>query len=207
MNPKATVWNLWPTRVMALHFDDAAFDERLVRLVLDRHRSAPPETDDELRVYEFFGIDDPDVKILGNRVREAVQAYLGPESTEWYTGLDLDGRAVIVPDRAFIQTHVERREADLTVAYFPTGDAVNKPLSWPGNPRFVVEDPSRALTDLRLPFEERHSVHLAPRPGLMLVFPSHVPHHQQPYRGETPHIQIVCNVKIRFKPEYFRAKW
>lgn len=209
--PNVTRWEMWPTRLMAFEFPDAEFDRRLIQLVLETYKQRSGNSElplrEELRVYDFFSIDHPDVKTLRNRIFESISAYLGEGAEKWHEGFDLSGRAVIITEKSFIQTHVERREADLTIAYFPTGDGAGKALSSPGNPTFVVEDPSRYLTDLRLPHEERHSVHIAPRPGLLIMFPAHVPHHQQPYYGERPHIQIVCNVRIRFTEEYFVQKW
>lgn len=211
MTPKMTRWEMWPTRFMAFEYEDAAFDRRLTKLVVDTYKQRNDKGDlplmEELRVYDFFAIDDDDVRALKERVFDSVRNYLGFEADGCHDGFELTGRAVIVTDGSFIQTHVERREADLTIAYFPTGDASGQPISHPGNPRFVVEDPSRYLTDLRLPHEDRHSVHIAPRPGLLLVFPAHVPHHQQPYKGTEPHVQIVCNLRIKFTEKYFIEKW
>lgn len=202
---------LWPTRVKTYEWDNALFDKELVALVMARHhrqllgpRLGP---DDRHRVYGIFEEPSPIIHELKDRVAFAVNDYLGPEANGTHTGFDIDGRAVVMLDGDHIATHVERREADLTIAYWPTGDAKNKPVSCVSNPQFVISDPSRYLTDLRLPDEGRHSVYIAPRPGLMLVMPNHIPHHQQPYFGDTPHVQIVCNVKIKFTEAYFRNRW
>jgi hypothetical protein len=200
--------SLWPTRVGAFQYDDIQFDLSLKTLIMnefEKRFSGPgssPDRNAELRVFDLFSLQGDCIKILRERVLNSVKTYLGPESLRVIEDFDLDARAVILPDRGFIQTHLERHESDLAVAYFLTGNAVGKPLSYPGNPRFVIEDPSRSLNDLRLPFEDRHSVHLAPRPGLLLVYPAHLPHHVQPYQGIEPHIQIVCNLKIHFVDGY-----
>ena len=196
---------LWPTDVHIHVWDDPEFDARLTKLIL---ANSPEFSEgEEMRVYDILHLDAPEISVVRERAMWAVQGFLGPEADGTYEDIELTGRAVVIHDRGFIQTHNEAREADLTVAYWPTGDVRGVPWSYGGNPRFVVEDPSRSLNDLRLPKEMRHSIHITPRPGTLLVMPAHIRHHQQPYRGVSPHLQIVCNVRVRFTDEYFRNKW
>lgn len=211
LTPKISMWEMWPTRLMAFEFDDKEFDKRLTYLVIKTYKErSGNETiplNEELRVYDFFSIDHPDVETLRVRVLKAVETYLGEPGKKWCDGFELTGRAVIITNQSFILTHVERRESDLTIPYFPTGDGTDQPVHSLANPQFYAQDPSRYLTDLRLPHEQNHSFGIAPRPGLMMIFPSHIPHGQHPYTGEFPHIQIVCNVKIKFKEGYFVQRW
>ena len=65
-----------------------------------------------------------------------------------------------------------------------------------GNPRFVLEDPSRFADQARLPFEARPGFSVNPRPGLLVIFPSHIPHNQHPYAGDTTHVQVVLNFRL-----------
>lgn len=203
--------NLWPTKVQTFQWEAPEFDVALVELIKDAHvkqmngpRLGP---DDQHRLYGLFDIDSPLIAELRERVRYAVDNYLGVCALGTHEGIELSGRAVLIRDRDAIHTHVERRESDLTIAYWPTGSAAGQPVSSRANPQFVICDPSRHLTDLRLPEEQLHSVYIAPRPGLMLVAPAHIPHFQMAYRGDDVHIQIVCNVKIKFTESYFRNKW
>jgi hypothetical protein len=99
-------------------------------------------------------------------------------------------------------------ESDLMIAYWPTGkqEDIGTPVNQMPDrnfaPTFVVEDPSRSLADLRLPWETRHSVMLAPRPGLMVIGPNHVPHNLWPYFGSKPFIHMVAQIKFEWPAGY-----
>ena len=114
--------------------------------------------------------------------------YLHPDHCE--------NRALVIAPGGFISTHKDSREGDLTCVHFLTGGGAGQPVNSVGNPRFVIEDPSRYFDEGRLPFESRHGFSVNPRPGLSVFFPSHVPHNQHPYQGSTPHVQIVANFRV-----------
>lgn len=123
------------------------------------------------------------------------RAVLGP----WAKYLDPDhceNRALVIGPGGFISTHKDSREGDLTCVHFLTGGGAGQPVNSVGNPRFVIEDPSRYFDEGRLPFESRHGYSVNPRPGLSVFFPSHIPHNQHPYEGSAPHVQIVANFRV-----------
>lgn len=195
--------SLWPTKVDAYFVDEAAeHNRRLVELVLSLE---PPVTPvGEMKVYDLEKTDDGSVKWLLSHVERAVQEYLGEPAV-----MRIKLRAVVLRAGGHISTHTESAESDVGVAYWPSGiegddaelnsngDAVNQPT-------FVLEDPSRSISDLRLPFETRHSVCLRPRPGLLAVFPAHMPHNMHPYMGEKPFVHIVAQVRVDWSDDYLR---
>jgi hypothetical protein len=67
-------------------------------------------------------------------------------------------------------------------------------------------DYSRYADQPRLPFESRPAYSVNPAPGLIVIFPSWIPHNQHPYRGEVTHIQVVLNFRVEI-PEHLQEKW
>lgn len=200
--------NLWPTRIGVHQFDTSdGLDHRLRKLILSKmDLTEAPVDQGERRLYGLFDMEEDCIQQLASRIFEAVQTYLGPQACEMIDEIELSGRALVIQDRAFINTHVDRDEADIVCTYFPTTDVnVDLPVNSKGNPTFVIEDPSRHLQEKRLPFEHRQSFFVAPRPGLLLVMPGHVPHNQHPYNapGGEPHIQIVANIKLTYSDEHY----
>lgn len=117
----------------------------------------------------------------------------------WANYLDPDhceNRALVIGPGGFISTHKDSREGDLTCVHFLTGRGAGQPVNSVGDPRFVIEDPSRYFDETRLPIESRHGFSVNPRPGLSVFFPSHVPHNQHPYEGSAPHVQVVANFRV-----------
>lgn len=117
----------------------------------------------------------------------------------WARYLDPDhceNRALVMMPGSFISTHKDSREGDLTCVHFLTGEGGGQPVNSAGNPRFVIEDPSRYFDEGRLPYEARHGFSVNPRPGLSVFFPSHIPHNQHPFEGRTPHVQVVANFRV-----------
>jgi len=126
---------------------------------------------------------------------DCARSFLG----EWASYLDPDhceNRALVIEPGGFISTHKDSREGDLTCVHFLTGSGAGQLVNSVGNPRFVIEDPSRYFDEGRLPFEARHGFSVNPRPGLSVFFPSHIPHNQHPYQGSTPHVQVVANFRV-----------
>jgi len=149
--------------------------ERRVRNILDRSKAGGA-----LKAHLFACLRD----------------YLGP----WAAYLEPDiceNRALVIARGGFINTHKDSREGDITCVHFLTGSGAGMPVNSVGNPRFVLEDPSRYFDEGRLPFEARHGYSVNPRPGLSVIFPAHIPHNQHPYDGDAPHVQIVANFRVR----------
>ncbi len=203
MSAKAHYFNIWPTRVLALEFTSPErrdYDEELIQTALS-FADLSGGVDMEARIHNFHANDTKSIDWLLGSIRRACQDYIGAP-LEMTIGL----RAVAIKTGQHINTHTETHESDLMVVYWPQGDDVSKDINSNADrskaPTFLLEDPSRHLTDLRLPFERRHSVHIAPRAGLMLIAPAHMPHNLWPYQGETPFIHIVAQVRIEWPDEY-----
>jgi hypothetical protein len=162
----------------------------------------------EIKVHNLHKIDHPSVSWLLKTISHASRAYVSLIETD----IEISLRAVILRNGMHINTHTEMHESDLMVAYWPTGNIedigtpVNQMADRNFAPTFVVEDPSRSLSDLRLPWETRHSVMLAPRPGMMVIGPNHVPHNLWPYFGSKPFIHIVAQIKIEW-PAGYADRW
>ncbi|HEY0185288.1 MAG TPA: TIGR02466 family protein [Rhodopila sp.] len=58
-----------------------------------------------------------------------------------------------------------------------------------------LADPSPARTNVFFPALSSSNFVLRPEPGLMILFPSYVPHTVPPHRGDRPRISIAFNVR------------
>ena len=201
---------LWPTRVMCLEMDPASaglHNPELIRLVMAGCARQQARVVRELRLYEFEEVNHAAVRWLVAEVRQAAAHYAGFITTD---DIRVTLRGVQINHGQHINTHTEARESDLAVAYWPSGnpDKVSTSVSENGDewaPTFVLEDPSRHLSDLRLPFETRHSVNICPRPGLMAIYPAHLPHNFHPHQGTVPIIHIVAQVRFPWPKDNFRS--
>ena len=202
MQVRRQIAELWPTRVGFYQFEgDAA--KRQVQALYD-HAWRPPQdnrTASERRVRGIMA-EAPD---LLQAVRDCVADYLG-SGAEYLDPVYCENRALLIEDRAFINTHADSREGDITAVLFLSGGGAGQPINSVGNPRFCLEDPSRYADQARLPFESRPAFSVNPRPGLLVVFPSWIPHNQHPYRGTRTHIQIVMNFRVNI-PEPLQEEW
>ena len=198
--------HLWPTSIMTIELEDAQIhNEALEKLVLDGCAAQRGLVANELRLHDLQAADGPSVQWLLGRMTQYAMAFTG------YPVVSVGLRGVVLQRGSHISTHTEARESDLGIAYWPSGNPtlmgarINQNGDGIHEPTFVFEDPSRALSDLRLPFEDRHSVNVCPRPGLMAIFPAHVPHNMHPYMGEKPFVHIVAQVRIEWPRSYFRT--
>ncbi len=188
---------------MTFEFEPSWVDQDIARIT---EESVPPgdELDfDERRLYEVFARDEPCWQVIRSRIANALQFYL--HGCEWaFTGYELTGRSVLIRDRSRFDTHVDSAEADIVCTYFPTGHPVGLEVNGKGDPQWTLQDPSRHFCELRLPFEQSHRFEIAPRPGLLMLFPGHIPHSQHPYHDKFghPHIQVVGNIKLDFIKDY-----
>lgn len=198
---------LWPTRIGFYDLGPMGPDQNaaVIRAALDKvHLDAPMAH--ELRVHGFEKSDSTEVQLLVQCMAAAIKDHTGVPVSE------LGLRAVVLRHGKHICTHTETHESDLMVAYWPNGNNADRglPPSIEPNridaPTFVVEDPSRHLTALRLPDEERHSICIKPRPGLLVVGPAHLPHNLHPYMGIEPFIHIVAQVRLAWPTDY-EERW
>lgn len=212
--PTINVMSLWPTRIATFELpqDECAdHNAELIRLVINASKintNPDPGPNFEIRVHDLHKYASPSVAWLCEAIANACRHFIGLPTLKIDVGL----RAVLLRYGMHINTHTESHESDLMVAYWPGGSLqdmdspINRFAHRQVAPTFVVEDPSRALTDLRLPGEIRHSIMIAPRPGLMVVGPAHVPHNLWPYLGDDPFIHIVAHIKVQW-PEGYDERW
>ncbi len=58
-----------------------------------------------------------------------------------------------------------------------------------------LADPNPARTNVFFPDVSAANITIAPEPGLMVLFPSYVPHCVLPHRGDRPRISVAFNVR------------
>lgn len=192
----STTLDLWPTRVT---FFEAPIDWCVNRQLADEAIAAVGAktiglSAAERRVRGILEHSEAGLT-LKRHLFACARAVLGP----WAGYLDptyCENRALVMGPGAFISTHKDSREGDLTCVHFLTGGGAGQPVNSVGSPRFVIEDPSRYFDEGRLPYEARHGFSVNPRPGLSVIFSSHIPHNQHPYEGSTPHVQIVATFRV-----------
>ena len=201
---------LWPTPVMFAEFegDDVNHHNTELERVVISGCNTQAGSIHELRLYDLHQTQSESVAWLAQRIKESAAVYCGFSSS---VGIEVGLRGVVLRAFDHINTHTEARESDLGVAYWPSGNpnligqAINQNADGVTAPIFTMEDPSRHLSDLRLPMEMRHSFDVCPRPGLMAIFPAHLPHNMHPYRGEKPFIHIVAQVRMPWPTDYLRG--
>lgn len=200
---KAAAFNLWPTKVelFRLPFNELHNPNLRERVLSVEH---PGDHRHEMKVYDLEAAGGDSIAWLLSHIEKCVCSYIGHPIT-----MSVTARAVVLRTGSHISTHTEMAESDVGVAYWPNGfDGEDEALNAPGDgysaPTFVLEDPSRGISDLRLPFETRHSVYIRPRPGILAVFPAHMPHNMHPYLGDVPFVHIVAQVRVNWSKEYLR---
>lgn len=195
MEVHSTTLALWPTRVTFFEADPGwGIHARLAALAVARAGAPNLAAAAKRRVRGILD-DSEDGRVLKAHLFACARVALG----EWAPYLDphhCENRALVMHTGSFISTHKDSREGDLACVYFLTGGGSGQPVNSVGDPRFVIEDPSRYFDEARLPFEQRHGYSVNPRPGLSVFFPSHIPHNQHPYRGSAPHVQVVANFRL-----------
>ena len=194
-------FELWPTKIRCVQLQDHPWDDDLIRIVCEGC-ATPREVANELRLHDLGQVQHDAVYWLKNQMIDAAEQLVGfPVSS-------IDLRGVLLLNGNHISTHTEARESDIGIAYWPSGREDAGELNLAGDsinePTFVFEDPSRFISDLRLPYETRHSVYIRPRPGTMALFPAHVPHNMHPFMGEK-FVHIVAQVRFEWPANYFRS--
>ena len=201
---------LWPTPVMFTQFAGSDIDQhnRTLEALVISGCQAQEGSMHELRLHELHANQSSSVEWLLRVIKEACAHYCGFASNE---DMEVGLRGVVLKKFDHINTHTEARESDLGIAYWPSGDPsqIGQPINQNADgfhaPVFTLEDPSRHLSELRLPMEMRHSVDVCPRPGLLAIYPAHLPHNVHPYRGENPFVHIVAQVRLPWPKDYFRG--
>jgi uncharacterized protein (TIGR02466 family) len=95
-------------------------------------------------------------------------------------------------DHALVHDHAE---AHFSVAYYPDAGDADLALH-PDSGKLTFVDPRRGgmvVPGVDL-FPSQFAI--APRPGLLVVFPGWLQHFVQPYRGGRPRVSISCNVRL-----------
>jgi hypothetical protein len=192
--------SLWPTAVAFYELEAPELIEQAYAKA-DQPLEGGLMSATERRVKDFL---DPELKA---QIQDCVKHYLGPEGAEFLDADYCENRALLIEKGAHISTHCDSREGDVTAVLFLSGSGKGQPINSVGDPRFVLEDPSRYADQARLPFEARPGYSVNPRAGLLVVFPSWIPHNQHPYRGNSLHVQIVANFRLNipdsFQEEHF----
>ena len=192
MQVRRQIEELWPTRVGFYQLEGSDAEAQIAALYSKAWR--PPQDNRTAAERRIRGIMEEDAELMA-AVRDCVADYLGP-GAEFLDPTYCENRALLIEDRAFINTHADSREGDVTAVLFLSGSGAGQPINSVGNPRFCLEDPSRYADQPRLPFESRPAYSVNPAPGLIVIFPSWIPHNQHPYRGEVTHIQVVLNFRV-----------
>ena len=202
MQVRRQIEELWPTRVGFYQLEGPEAEAQIAALYAKAWR--PPQDNRTASERRIRGIMAEALELQA-AVRDCVADYLGP-GAEFLDPTYCENRALLIEDRAFINTHADSREGDVTAVLFLSGGGAGQPINSVGNPRFCLEDPSRYADQPRLPFESRPAYSINPAPGLIVIFPSWIPHNQHPYRGEVTHIQVVLNFRVEI-PEHLQEKW
>lgn len=91
----------------------------------------------------------------------------------------------------FNTTHVHPGSTWSGTYYVDTGEPNDRNT---GTPLHLI-DPSQARSMTFLPMLPSN-IYIRPRPGLMVLFPSYVPHMVFPHDGTTPRISIAFNLRM-----------
>jgi len=164
----------------------------------------------EFRLTSLEQSDSPAVTWLVDQVAKMSAEFCGFPSTH---GIEVTLRGIALRKFNHISTHDETAESDLGVAYWPSGSTdqigskINQRANGVDSPIFKLEDPSRLISGLRLPMESQHSVDACPRPGLMAVYPAHLPHNMHPYRGDKTFVHIVAQVRMPWPKNYSKGRY
>lgn len=197
------IMNLWPSRIFLEEFDaiEASEHNKELEFLVVQNATGDRTFDPygEMRLHNMHNYNLPSVKWLIEKIQNACREYVELDA---YHQIQIELRGVLFDYGSHINTHNEMAESDIGVAYWPSGnpDKIGSKFNANGDrvnePTFVFEDPSRLISDPRLPFEHRHSVSICPRPGLLAIFPSHLRHNVHPYLSEKPFVQIVAQVRL-----------
>jgi hypothetical protein len=190
---------LWPIRVGAwLSPFDGEFLAGLRDELLEAHQSfsTGPEIWERLP-HNLADLPTPRMRAAIDWTGACVREYTDqPLKT-----LHFDSRELVrVPGQEILH-HTDRDEGDLTAQFFL--DGLNPPLgvSWDdinrfGENAFHLDDPSMFGSERRMPWDQFQRCWVLPFKGLIVLYPSRLPHAQRPYMGEDRFVQLLINIKV-----------
>lgn len=108
-------------------------------------------------------------------------------STDWR----LSAWANVNRSGDFNQVHTHPGATWSGVYYVDGGSGESGPVETP----IQLFDPDPARTNLFFPELLASSISFKPEPGLMILFPSYVPHAVPPHGGDRPRISVAFNVR------------
>lgn len=188
--------------------DSAQLNASLQELVLAKERDSKGVTKSNLGGWQseqgLFHWQHPAIAELQRRVREATIEITGKTCREALQGLSEDlhvnGWANVSRDRSYNRIHAHSECTWSGVYYVSVGEP---------DPN-VLDNGSIEFLDLQMAVHGGHAqlpgrpfggqLRVPPEPGLMVMFPSWLPHWVHPFQGSGVRISIAFNVTLRFRP-------
>lgn len=182
---------LFPTRVVTFRIEAAPLDGAIRALVLDRSRTVPTVPRGERVGWQsgndFFGWTE-DTRALGKLIADAVMGAHEAELAE----ISLFGWANLFTRGVYFNPHTHADAAWSGVYYIDAGEsgdaggvlALGDPRAGAG---MVIGDSNR--------FDSATSIHVTPRTGELLIFPSWLVHWVTPYQSDAPRISVSFNAR------------
>ena len=132
-------------------------------------------------------------------VREATSMLCGEALQNLKAHVELEGWANISRDGNYNKIHNHSEWTWSGVYYVSTGQP-DPAVRESGLIEFI--DPRMGVDSVKLPGNPYGGqMHIAPVPGLMLVFPSWLQHWVHPFRGTGERISLAFNVRLKFSPQ------
>jgi hypothetical protein len=189
---------LWPS-VVVIDIDNRdVLNASLLPLLLDVFNNTSTGSEHYERIpHNIFEMNEPPIQELKNILVSIARFHY-----DIGDNFEIDGHEIVSFDRQFIKTHVDSDEGDLTLQYFVKAPQENQeqPVNKFGNASFVLVNPAQPSGSFRFKEERPSEYPLLPRDGLVVMYRSHIPHYQCPYKGDEPMVQVVCNIKIKRTP-------
>lgn len=198
-NSMSQAFELWSHKVVIDVADRGDLNDRLYPVLLsvyeatslgDEHYEREPHN-------LFDGSETGPLTELRDLFLQVAKEHYPIEGQEY----EIDAHEIVSHDKQFIKTHVDSEEGDITLQYFVCGPAENEALEINsfGNAAFVLVNPARWPGAFVFDNERHLECPVLPRAGLLVMYRSYVPHYQQPYYGNSPMVQVVCNIKMKRK--------
>lgn len=180
---------------------DASFNDALRGQMIDAHRKYSNGPQHWHRIpHNLFDKPTAEVDELRRYVEGAVDRMVGrPVMLDHF-----DGREIVRRTSEEIWPHTDRDEGEITAQYFldgedPSGmtpEEVWSASNAASSNAFSICDPSLHGSEVRLPWEGYHNLWITPFKGMLVIYPSRLPHFQRHYEGEGLFVQIVMNMKV-----------
>lgn len=190
---------LWPIRIGAwIAPFDGEFLEGLRDELLDFHRSYSTGCEIWERIPHNLA-DAPSLRLQAafNWTVACASEYAGSPLEIAH----IDSRELVrVPGQEILH-HTDRDEGDLTAQFFLDGWTPHPGLRWDeinqfGENAFHLDDPSMYGSERRMSWEQHHRCWVMPFRGLLVLYPSRLPHAQRPHMGEGQFVQLLINLKV-----------